>query len=161
MVRRNFSLSFSAGERNFLWALIGTCLVGAILSCIAVLRLTETYPASQFELAFTSWTAVAGFVGAGAALWSTYNRWFGKPGTAGWISAMIGALLVSGIGSVVAGSLILPLYGTMFGPLQLFVTLIDTPVLAVVWFGMLMCAHVLLTRWRSERDSIFAGSVAL
>jgi len=33
--------------------------------------------------------------------------------------------------------------------------------LAVVWFGMLMCAHVLLTRWRSERDSIFAGSVAL
>ena len=160
LARRRFFPSLTTGERRFVWALGGTCILGAILACVAVLRLHQAYPSSEHQLVYTSWTAVAGFVGAAGGFYSCYARWLGHPGPRGWISAVIGAVLVSGIGSVVAGSLILPIYGTMFGPLQLMTTMIAYPLLGVVWFGMLICAHGLLVPWRSERESIFARRAA-
>jgi hypothetical protein len=43
----------------------------------------------------------------------------------------------------------------MFGPLQLIMMMIETPSLAAIWLGMMICAHGLLSHWRRERDSIF------
>lgn len=155
LARRSFFPTLSVGERRFLVALCGTGVLGAVLACIGVMRLSDTSPASQSEFVFTYWTAVAGFVGAAGGFMSSYSRWFGHIGSSGWLSALCGAMVLSGVGSVVAGSLILPLYGTMFGPLQLVTTLIAHPLLAVSWIGMLICVHGLLRPWRAERDSIF------
>jgi len=49
----------------------------------------------------------------------------------------------------------LPLYGTMFGPFTLFVSLFSAPLLALLWVNVLVGAHFLLAIWRTERDTIF------
>ena len=159
LARRSFFPSLTLGERRFVVALFGTCILGAVFAWVAVSRLSDSGPTSQYEIAFSYWSGVAGFVGAAAGFWSSYGRWFGHAGAGGWANAVIGSLAISGIGSVVAGSLILPIYGTMFGPLQLITTMIDKPLLALSWLGMLICAHGLLVSWRSERDSIFIGPI--
>jgi hypothetical protein len=155
LASQGFFSRFSSGERSFIAAMVGTSIVGAVLACVAVSRLSEKAPASHCEILFTLWTLVTGVVGGVVGLWSTYERWFGYEGIAGWISASIGGMIVTMIGAVVAGTLILPFYGTMFGPLQVIMVMIESPVLAVIWFGMMGCAHRLLRHWRVERDSIF------
>ena len=135
--------------------MVGTSLTGAILAQIAVLRLSEAVPSSQFELAFTFWAGLAGCIGGAIGIWYASDKWFGFSGLAGWVTASFGALAVTGVAAVIAGSLILPFYGTMFAPLQVIMMMIESPMLAVVWFGMMICAQGLLRQWRSERDSIF------
>jgi len=141
------------GERSFVCAMLGTSVLGAMFACLSVLRLSET--GTHSSIAITYWTLFAGCVGGAGGLWATYNRWFGHAGTKGWLTASAGALLASGIGAVIGGTLILPFYGTMFGPFQLIMLIVQDPILGVVWFGMLACAHGLLRQWRLERDSIF------
>lgn len=145
----------SRGERSFIFAMIGTSILGATLSCVAVMHLSETSPESRISTAITYWTLLAGCIGGASGLWACYERWFGHEGARGWASALIGAFITSGIGSVIAGTLILPFYGTMFGPFQLIMLIVAYPSLGLIWLGMLMCAHGLLGQWRQERDSIF------
>jgi hypothetical protein len=136
--------------------MLGTSILGAMLACVAVMRLSDASLGGDGSLAITYWTIFAGCVGGAFGFWACYERWFGYAGIGGWISAAFGALAFSGIGSVTAGTLILPLYGTMFGPLQLIMTMIGKPMLAVIWLGMMICTHGLLGQWRRERDSIFS-----
>lgn len=145
----------SGGEKNYLLALSSIGVVGAILAIVVTLRLSA-HGAIRIEVdAFTVWTAIAGCIGAMCGFTSVYSRWFGFPEGAGWIRALIGGLLLSGIGSVVAGTLILPYYGTMFAPFQLIIAMIEFPVLGLVWVAIIVCAHKLLEDWRAERESIF------
>lgn len=114
-------------------------------------------PASDL---FTLWTMVSGFVGAVCGFLSSYGRWLGFPAKAGWVRAGVGGITISGIAAVVAGTMILPYYGTMFAPFQLIIAMIETPALAFVWCGILVTAHKLVETWRAERDSIFASGQA-
>lgn len=155
MARQSILSQISRGERSFIVAMLGTSILGAMLACVAVMRLSENTAQTDASHAITYWTILAGCIGGASGFWISYERWFGHAGAAGWLSAVIGALVVSGIGSVIAGTLILPLYGTMFGPLQLIMMMIAYPSLAAIWLGMMLCAHGLLSQWRRERDSIF------
>ncbi|MCW1951376.1 MAG: hypothetical protein KIH44_008410, partial [Octadecabacter sp.] len=53
------------------------------------------------------------------------------------------------------GTLGLPLYGTMFGPFIVVVTLLGAPILAMLWAFTLLGIHILLASYQRERDSIF------
>ena len=67
------------------------------------------------------------------------------------------AILISFAGSLIAGTLALPLYGTMFGPFALAVIFVSSPLLAGLWAFNLFGVHVLMCQWRIERDSIFGS----
>lgn len=143
----------SRGERLRLLALLLGAAVGAVLCVASVHALdgVESLPASPLR---DLWRLVAGFTGTAALLWLNRGR-FGWPGWRGWLIWAGGALMVTLFAPVAVGTLVLPFYGTMFGPLALTVTLLRRPVLAVLWFGTLAGAHLLCQRHREERASIF------
>ena len=66
-------------------------------------------------------------------------------------------LIVTFFGPIIAGTLALPLYGTMFGPFTLGLIFFASPMTAVFWLGNLLGVHVLFLTWHSERDSIFGA----
>ncbi len=159
MARQSIIPQISRGERSFICAMLGTSVLGAMLACVAVLSLSDRTGGTS--MAITYWTLFSGCIGGAAGLWASYERWFGYAGIGGWLSALCGALVATGVGSVIGGTLILPFYGTMFAPFQLAMIFVLDPILGFIWLGMLLCSHVLLKQWRVERDSIFAtGSSA-
>jgi len=143
------------GERQFYIAMVFLALMGALLACTITMRLAAQ-GADRIALdPFTVWTLFAGAVGALTAFFGAYSRWFGHPGLGGWGRAAIGGLIISGVGSVVGGSLILPYYGTMFAPFQLVIAMIGYPALGIAWIATLAAVHRLLIQWQAERNSIF------
>lgn len=152
---------FTEGERHFYWALFGIGSLASVMACVITIRLSAHETSSLTYHIFTLWTVVAGFVGGICGFLSSYNRWLGFPGKTGWIRAVTGGVMISGIATVVSGTLILPYYGTMFAPLQFVVAMIEWPYLALIWSGIMICAHKLLVSWRRERESIFESAVGL
>lgn len=144
----------SGGERNLVYAILSIGAVGALFAWAVTLRLAAYQPEHLID-PFAIWTFVAGAVGAACGFLSSYERWLGHAGVGGAIRAAIGGILILMIGSVVAGTLILPYYGTMFAPFQIFIAMIETPALAFTWVGIIVCVHKLMEQWRIERDSIF------
>lgn len=148
-------LRLTPGERQFYLAVAFVALMGAVLACVITGRLASQGGGLVMSDPYTMWTLFAGAAGALAGFFSAYANWFGCPGPAGWIRAIIGGVVLSAVGSVVSGTLILPYYGTMFAPFQLIIAMIAYPALALAWIATLATAHRLLCTWRAERDSIF------
>lgn len=142
----------TTGERGLIAAYAVVSLLGAGLAFAAVSGLGAGAggPLSPFEI----WTIAAGAIGGAAGL-GLSGELLGRPGRAGWRRAALGMVVASFAGSLVVGTLILPLWGTMFGPLALAVTLAGEPLLALIWACGLLAVHRLLIPWRRERDSIF------
>ena len=67
------------------------------------------------------------------------------------IRALRGIIAVSFVGTLIGGTLALPFYGTMFGPLMFVLTLVGHPGLAALWLATLIACHFLLQVWRRER----------
>ena len=147
----------SAGERQFYIAALIVALMGALLAHVSLSDISAQGHVQDLHLRdpMTLWTLAAGAIGAVAGFGSTYARWFGYAGTVGWIRALYGGVGISLVGSVVGGTLILPYYGTMFGPFQLVIVMIAHPLLALAWVAVLAAVHWLLIPWQAERDSIF------
>ena len=145
------TLTLSDGEQCLVLAYLCTGLFGAATAMITVTQLAEAgrMPA-QFSL-YEQWVIVCGAIGAMSAFGLSGPR-FGREGLSGVFSAVRGALWVSIVGSVIAGTLALPLYGTMFGPITLAVILAQSPILALCWFANLIAAHILLRGFRVEQD---------
>ncbi|KAA9007909.1 hypothetical protein [Histidinibacterium aquaticum] len=147
--------SVTPGERGRLLAYLVVAIFGAAFALIVVSRLEGDRPGLLTGMSlYHWWVVISGAVGAAGGLYLSGEA-LGHPGKSGWSKAAWGALVTSFAGSLIAGTLALPLYGTMFGPFSLAVTLAGSPLLAVLWFGCLFRAHYLLSFWRRERDSIF------
>jgi len=144
----------SRGERRRVLAYLIVALFGAGLSFVAVTRLSgDAVIAAPLGL-HDIWMVFSGAAGATAALYLVRNR-MGLPGLSGLYQAALAVILISFIGALIAGTLALPVYGTMFGPFTLAIMFISSPLVAVLWAANLMGAHLLLTSWRAERESIF------
>ena len=72
----------------------------------------------------------------------------------GTVRALAGIVVVSCLAALVTGTLILPGYGTMFGPMLMVLNILDHPALALGWFYALILAHMLIREYRSERRSV-------
>jgi len=147
---------FSDGERALALALVATALFGAVVAAIAVMRFDDgaviSRPLSPYEL----WIVASGAIGAAAGLYLWRHR-IGQIGLRGAARSLTGMVLVSALGAVIAGTLALPLYGTMFGPFTLAVILASSPVAAAAWFVNQLAAHLLVQKYHTERDSIFVA----
>lgn len=143
------------GERGHLLAYVIVTIAGALMTFLIVTRLeSPDRPMFTTLSGYEIWVTVSGGIGAIAALYLT-GELMGQPGKSGFFHALRGVLLLSFAGSLISGTFALPLYGTMFGPFSLVVTVIGSPILGVLWFGSLFAAHFLMIRYRRERQSIW------
>ncbi len=151
-------LSLTQGEQSILLAFFGVGFFGAAIAMNVVMTLGGV-PAliTPFSI-YDYWVICCGALGACAGLYLGRD-WMGHTGLRGVAFAMIGMIWISFLGGVVGGSLALPLYGTMFGPFTLFVSLFSAPLLGIFWGCILVAAHLLVKIWRAERDSIFDAAL--
>lgn len=99
---------------------------------------------------YDNWVIFAGALSGGIALYLA-RGWMGMQGYVGFARAAVGSVAVALGAAVIAGTLILPLYGTIFGPIMVVTQFLDLPLLALSWFAVTMAAHALIGRWREER----------
>ncbi len=142
------------GEQSVILALSGIAFFGAIVAFIVVNQLGGGNEIIRSLSYYDYWIICCGAIGAPAGALLARD-WFGHPGLRGLARAATGALIVSFLASIIAGTLALPFYGTMFGPFSLVVTMLGAPLLAVIWISMLLGAHFLVAAWRRERETIF------
>ncbi len=117
---------------------------GAALALVVVLRLAS----GPVPVSYALWVAVSGAVGAWAGLSAAW-RDFGWPGARGFVRALKGGVVFSFIAAITAGSMILPVFGTMFAPFAVLVTLLAKPAAAVGLVATLAITDRLVGRWRA------------
>ncbi len=99
---------------------------------------------------FDTWVILSGALSGGVALYLA-RGWMGAQGAIGFVRAGVGAIAVGLLAALIAGTLIMPLYGTVFGPIMLVTEFLARPWLAVSWFAVAFAAHALIARWTAER----------
>jgi hypothetical protein len=117
--------------------------LGAIAGGVCGFAGVATFASGEMPGFFLLWVPIASLL-AGAIAILYLRDCFGHPGLVGHfraISGMVGAALLA---MVVAGTLSLPVYGTMFGPLMALTVLVAVPSVIVVWCLSLAVAHLLL-----------------
>ncbi len=129
-------------------------LFGAGLSFLVVNQLGGSQEIIRTLGWYDFWVIVSGSVGAASGLFIG-RRWLGHRGFNGILRALAGMLVISFTGSLVGGTLSLPIYGTMFGPLALAVTLYENTMTLGFWLFTLAVTHVLFLVYRSERETLF------
>ena len=144
----------SKGEKSRAVAYAIVAIFGAGIGYLVAVHLSQGALLREGLAPYDLWMIFAGSIGSMAGLYIA-GSWFGHRGWNGLIKALAASVWVSFVGSLIGGTLMLPLYGTMFGPFTLAVTLSTRPIFAILWFANLFGAHLMLTYWQRERDSIF------
>ena len=134
-------------------AYFGVAIFGAALGLNVVLTLGGVAALIAPFTAYDYWVIFSSAVGGCMGLYLG-REWLGHAGAKGHGRALLGMVWISFVGALFGGTLALPLYGTMFGPFTLVVTLFSAPLLAVLWFSALFSAHLMIKVRRIERDSI-------
>ncbi|PRY26467.1 hypothetical protein CLV78_101563 [Aliiruegeria haliotis] len=117
-----------------------------------------------------------GFAGLGevdgdtttALIWMTGSAWigallagtlcaplFGRADAVGWLWSLLGWTLASLLGGAIGGTFVLPVYGTLFGPLFVFGNMVETPWLLPLWLVLIVPTHL---RARQLRNGTTAGA---
>ena len=148
-------VALTQGERLRRAAYAVTAIAGALLALAVAVRLGHGQDDGARLSTYDIWVTLAGLAGGFVGLRLTEHL-FGHPGAWGVLRAMGGLVLICFTAPIVAGSLALPLYGTMFGPFMFGTTLFAVPLLGLIWAGTLLAVHLCLGPWRRERDSVFA-----
>ena len=141
----------SAGERSLLIAAGLTTLVGVLMTSVIVADLRNRGWDDGWGR-IDSWCALSGGFGALGGLYLG-RAWLGGPGALGTLRALAGIVVIGFLSALVAGTLILPGYGTMFGPMILLVNIAAHPALALGWCYALILAHLLFREYRLERGA--------
>ncbi len=149
----------STGERGIYLAYCVVGVFGAVLAFLVVNQLAGNEQILSKVGAYDLWAIVSGAVGATSGLYLG-RRWLGGPGLAGWLNALVAIPVVSFMGSLVAGTIALPIYGTMFGPLALAVTLYENVIVLFLWIWTVLVTHSLFCEYRKERLTIFEDKKA-
>lgn len=145
--------SFSEGEKKVLIGQGMTGVFGALLAMVVVIRLDGSAFFERPITAYEWWIIAAGFIGG----WFGTALAKGRLGRPGLINLLLGMGIVTVAAPIIAGTLGLPLYGTMFGPFTLALILYASPITAGLWVANLIGVHVLNRTWHAERDSIFGA----
>ena len=140
----------TSGEKRLLAAGAGVGLCGGFAAFVIVTQMGQNKAMLRSLTDADLWFMVAGVLGAMTGLYAG-RRWFGHEGPRGALKVVAGLLVVSFVGALVGGTLALPLYGTMFGPMMFTLTLAANPALSVLWVASLIGSHLLIRCWRRER----------
>ena len=144
-------LKMTDGEQSVLLAFIGVGLLGAGMSFTIVNEMGGEGQILRPLSWYDSWMILSGLIGACVGLFLGRSC-LGHGGWRGAFCMLRGGIVVTFAAAIVGGSLALPLYGTMFGPLLLGMTLWGHPILGAIWVAMLLGAHALFRSFRRERQ---------
>lgn len=134
------------GERSLVIAYAAVMAMAAGLAMIVMGSIDPANAAAQML-----WVVFCGAVSGAAALFIA-RGWLGGQGALGIARAIVGCLVIAFLASVIAGTLIRPLYGTFYAPVVVVNALIDNPWLGVTWVGVLFGAHYLFGRYVEEQS---------
>lgn len=153
------NLNFSPAERGVGLASGIIAFAGILVALFAVSLLSGAQHSVTDITLQNAWVCLCGALGA---LWAAYlcRDWVGHSGHYGHLWAALAAGAVTFLGSVAGGSLVLPIYGTMFGPFSVAMTFIANPAVAIVWCGALLSGHLAMIKWREERDTVFDAKLS-
>lgn len=149
--RSRNQITEGARARMSAFAMAGVSSGG--LGFLAVLHLDQMAIFDPLS-AYQYWVLASSAVGGILALYLAGDR-IGRSGTLGFLQGIAGGIWLTFVGALIGGTLALPLYGTMFGPFIVLVTLLGAPFIAFVWVCNLVALHLLMRRYQAERDSIF------
>ncbi|WP_147124481.1 hypothetical protein [Shimia ponticola] len=152
---KEFFRSFSHAERLSLVALALIILVGAVVGLWAFDDLQPIVDTSQPVWGIL-WKIAAAMCSAGIAARSA-TRFFGGRGPVGTARAVFGAVVGTLAFGVLGGTLILPIFGTMFAPWFVVLTLFKQPILGVLWALAWTAFAIARIRYEDERDTIFTA----
>ncbi|MGJ8623286.1 MAG: hypothetical protein ACSHW1_10940 [Yoonia sp.] len=96
---------------------------------------------------YTGWTVIAGAIGGGTAAYAA-RGWLGAGGLLGHSRAVLGMLAITFLAAVITGGLIFQIKGAFYAPVLLTTAFLARPILAVLWFGGLFAAHMLMRNGR-------------
>lgn len=106
---------------------------------------------------FSYWVIFAGALSGGLAL-SLARGWMGAEGVLGSIRAIVGGIAVAFMAALIAGLLIDPLLGLVYGPVLVMTEFMNKPWLAMAWLIGMACAHALMVFAARERQDDFIRS---
>ena len=149
----DLTLGPTKGERRLFLAYANNAFFGFCFGLFVIMHLDSDAVFSRGLTLWEGWVVFSGVIGAVLALRLSRDR-FGRAGQA---FPVAGSLLVTAIGPIIAGSLALPGYGTMFGPFSVGVIFFAAPITLALWIGNLYSTHMLLRAWHAERESIFGA----
>ncbi|MBM1219461.1 hypothetical protein JQU17_04570 [Ponticoccus sp. SC2-23] len=141
----------SRGEARLVLGCVFTALFGAALAFVVVLRLDSGAVFNRAMTTYEYWIVTSGFIGGGVSVYLSRHAL----GHSGFAITLRGMASTTFLAALIAGTLALPLYGTMFGPFTLVLIFAASPVVAFLWFCNLFAVHVLVREWQRERNSIF------
>lgn len=146
------SMYLTRGEKAFVSAYAIVIAVSAGLT-ILIMSGVEGQSAIPSEPSlYVFWVIFAGALSGGIGLFSA-RGWMGKSGNIGLARAVVGVVAVGLVSAIVAGTLILPKYGTFYAPFLLLTEFIEKPWLAAVWSATLVGAHYLMAMLTNELAS--------
>ena len=131
------------------------CTVMAFMGAIVgyeILSLLVYDNANVFPINYYQIWAILTSVFAVSISFLCMSQQFGERGLTGIFKAIKGGLIVTFLYSLIAGTLVLPLWGTMFGPFAFIMLFVTKPFIAFIWVGSLLTAHMLMCGWRVERE---------
>ncbi len=67
---------------------------------------------------------------------------FGRTGVKGGLVAVLGAFLSTLLGSAIAGTLLMPIIGTFFGPAMIFFFIFMLPPYGALWAACFVATHL-------------------
>lgn len=100
---------------------------------------------------FSQWIIFAGAVSGGISL-ALARGWMGLEGGFGMLRALVGSMAVAIMAAMIAGILIDPLLGVVYGPVLLVTEFLARPWIAFGWLIGSMTVHALLLEARRERE---------
>ena len=121
-------------------AFLCLCTAGSLLGTAALTKLLAA-PQSMSSNITGCWLAVSCTIGAGAAAYILRHQ-FGRPGHLGALVALAGIINVTFVSSVVSGSLLIPIFGTMFGPWLMFGHILEGNIAVLPWVLSLYAFHL-------------------
>ncbi len=136
-------LHLTRGEKAFVSAYAIVIAISAGLSMLVMTGVEGPRGIPQEPSLYVLWIIFAGALSGGISLFIA-RGWMGRPGALGIARAIVGSIAVAIIGAVLAGTLILPVYGTFYGPFLLLSAFIAKPWIAIAWFAALLGAHYLM-----------------
>ena len=145
------SLSLSRGEKSTLLA-YGAVVAMAAGMTILIMSGVDGEGLVWADTAwFSQWVIFAGAISGGISL-ALARGWMGLEGTLGLLRASVGSVAIAIMAAMIAGILIDPLLGVVYGPILLLTEFIAKPWLALAWFVGSMAVHALQLDARRERD---------
>ncbi len=150
LARLTSRLYLTRGEKAFVIAYAAVIAMTAGVAMFVMSGVTGDAAISANNSMYVFWIIFSGALSGGVALYAAHG-WLGKNGAMGWARALVGSFAVAIIASIIAGTLISPLYGTFYAPVLLATEFVAKPWLAAAWVGILMGAHHLMTIIAEER----------